>query len=299
MSELPKIPVGRFTDRVRGALELISGSVVTEAVDALRNDETVFLGFECPLFIPVRTDTADLLRQREGEKGRPWSAGAGAGVLAAGLAQVHWVLSALKREKPTVRGTTRPDDVMAGRANLLLWEAFVSSTSFGWIPEHLVTTCGPHEQDAAAAVVALRGKWASDNAMRSDLGEAKALSLAGAQLLATGVAEELGLLSEPCLVVKSGKPKWPGFSDPMPQRVWEEIAERDYLQPTGKAWERVYRTLRSAWQWDRRGMDEPPMLAILGGAAFLSREQCASSLDQDIGLGPAIWDRSALRAASR
>ncbi len=35
------------------------------------------LGFEATMYVPARRDIRDTLRQRPGEAGRPWSAGAG------------------------------------------------------------------------------------------------------------------------------------------------------------------------------------------------------------------------------
>jgi hypothetical protein len=59
---------------------------------------SIALGFQCPLYVPVRADPAELLQQREGEGGRPWSAAAGAGVLVAGLAQMRWLMSTSSRK---------------------------------------------------------------------------------------------------------------------------------------------------------------------------------------------------------
>lgn len=61
------------------------------------------LGFEAPLMVPVSPVGVDgwttLGQARQGEtvdggRSRPWSAGAGSGALATGLAQLAWVLGA-------------------------------------------------------------------------------------------------------------------------------------------------------------------------------------------------------------
>lgn len=72
------------------------GEQILELADAiaadLKDTGAVALGFECPLWVPVPLDPLELGRARPGEGDRPWSAGAGAGVLATGLAQVVWIL---------------------------------------------------------------------------------------------------------------------------------------------------------------------------------------------------------------
>jgi len=59
-----------------------------EVAELLNQGLPVALGFECPLFVPLRRAAVDLLRGRSGEGNRAWSAGAGSGALAVGLVQV-------------------------------------------------------------------------------------------------------------------------------------------------------------------------------------------------------------------
>src|SRR5437867_4377744 len=61
---------------------------VAEDLNAARR---VALGFECPLFVPLADDPAELLSAREGDGSRPWSAGAGPTVLAVGLVEAAWI----------------------------------------------------------------------------------------------------------------------------------------------------------------------------------------------------------------
>ena len=70
-------------------------------------------------------------------------------------------------------------------------------------------------------------------------------------------SSDFGSLREACVVAKTGKPRWPGFQMEEPEKVWTEIESRDYLQPTGTAWDRVYRTLFAAWKANPRGIEEP------------------------------------------
>lgn len=101
-------------------------------MSALQSDGRVALAFECPLSVPVpaadATGWMDLGRARAGEHNRPWSAGAGAGVLATGLVQLPWLLRYVADRSDTqVSATTQPAAFLDGRANLLLAEAMVTS----------------------------------------------------------------------------------------------------------------------------------------------------------------------------
>ncbi len=124
-----------------------------ECVNAALDERLpVALGFEAPLVLPVPFATsgasAGLGRARPGEHNRSWSAGAGAGALATGTVQLAWILDRLVAVRienlPTV--TTTPAAWTAGRADLLLWEAFVSGEG-----KPVPAEAGPHAADAAAA----------------------------------------------------------------------------------------------------------------------------------------------------
>ncbi|WP_460599454.1 hypothetical protein [Flexivirga lutea] len=104
------------------------GDAVVSALESGR----VALALECPLSVPVPAAEAmgwaDLGRARAGEHNRSWSAGAGAGVLATGLVQLPWLLRYVAdRSTVHVVATTQPDAFLAGRANLLIAEAMVTS----------------------------------------------------------------------------------------------------------------------------------------------------------------------------
>lgn len=93
---------------------------------------SVAVGFEFPLSIPVpqagSTKWSDLGKQRQGEDGRPWSAGAGAFALATGMAQMTWILNDVShRLDSKVPVTTQLDRFANSGAALLLAEVFVSA----------------------------------------------------------------------------------------------------------------------------------------------------------------------------
>jgi len=107
------------------------GASIEDLVSHVANDleagTPVALGFECPLFVPLAQDPLLLTAARDGDGNRPWSASAGATVLATGLTQVVWVLREIRRRvSGDVPAFLRWDCFQASGHGLLLWEAFVS-----------------------------------------------------------------------------------------------------------------------------------------------------------------------------
>ena len=125
-------------------------SAVQALEAALSEGRRAALILESPVAVPVpaadENGWRDLGRARAGEGNRPWSAGAGAGVLATGLAQTAWILSRLGSLRPGVTVTTQPARWGNGGAALLLAEAFVSGTG-----KPVPTEAGQHAADAEAA----------------------------------------------------------------------------------------------------------------------------------------------------
>ncbi len=124
-------------------------------LEALDNQVPVALGFEAPLMVPVSpvgpvNGWMTLGQARKGEtvdgRSRPWSASAGSGALATGLAQLAWVLERIGSGSPGLRCTTRPEPWLEGEAELFVWEAFVSGTGKP-VPSGITQ----HAADAAAA----------------------------------------------------------------------------------------------------------------------------------------------------
>lgn len=136
------------------------GAVVADGADpegaiqalaqAWAEDGRAVLAVEAPVAIPVPEPSSDEWRHlgaaRTGEGNRAWSAGAGAGVLATGLAQTAWMLSRLHVLAPQATATTQPGRFIAGQADLLLTEAFVTGTG-----KPVPTAAGQHAADAEAA----------------------------------------------------------------------------------------------------------------------------------------------------
>lgn len=172
----------------------MTGKAVGELVDALSEGlerGPVALGFEAPLWVPARSDELTVTGARVGEKSRAWSAGAGSGALATGLAVIPHILARLRKAAPRAVATmdwkappTRPHE-------LLLWEAFVSSSDKG----------DGHEEDA---IIAARGfaRACGDLQSYQKLDPEPCLNLLGACLLRTGWTNDIAVLSSDILVLK-------------------------------------------------------------------------------------------------
>jgi hypothetical protein len=95
-------------------------SAVTAVVAGLAWRGRAGLLLESPLSVPVPSGQAEgwrlLGKARAGEGNRSWSAGAGAGVLATGLAQGAWMLRQLVAAVPGLSATTQPEQWQASAA---------------------------------------------------------------------------------------------------------------------------------------------------------------------------------------
>ena len=163
-----------------------------EIADQLQQKNKVALGYECPLFVPVRNDPVSVNSSRNGEGSRSWSAGAGTGALATGLVEVIYVfnqLTALLETKPPI---TFDWSTFEQTASIFLWEAFVTSTSKG----------KDHADDAKIAIskfiAALPMPFAINAIQESDV-----FSLIGGAALRTGWSDDIAVLQQPCLVIKA------------------------------------------------------------------------------------------------
>lgn len=158
----------------------------------LSNGKKVAIGFECPLFVPVSDNPFALTNARQGENDRAWSAGAGCGALATGLTECVFILQEIRKAThEQIKPTFNWDDFRKGESNLLIWEAFISKSS-------KVLT---HSGDAKVAIEAFMRYY-------PNLAEANAVTavnpynLVAAALLRTGITNDIGMLSESCIVIK-------------------------------------------------------------------------------------------------
>ena len=168
--------------------------LVTEIGHDIQDGNSVALGFEAPLFIPVHICAENLSTGRQGDKDRAFSAPVGLAVATLAVHQAAWILSELR---PTCMGrcalTTdwkvwRPS---SERQVLLCWEAFVSGTAHS----------DSHERDAATAANAFlvdEDRLDQANAVTAE----RPLSLIGAVALWSGWTYDLAILHRPTLVIK-------------------------------------------------------------------------------------------------
>jgi len=169
-------------------------AVADVVVADLRAGIPVALGFEAPLFVPRPSSHARLNKQRVGDGGRPWCAGAGTGALALGIQHAMYVFERIAaQEKPRV--TFDLDALMSGDADLLIWEAFVSGDAKNR------AAANPHVDDARVAAQDFVRRIAKDK-VTSDVVEPDVLNLAAACLLGAGLTSDVGLLKQSCIVVK-------------------------------------------------------------------------------------------------
>ncbi|HKC13249.1 MAG TPA: hypothetical protein VKI41_14560 [Vicinamibacteria bacterium] len=152
------------------------------------------LGFGCPLFVPVAAAAKDLTRARAGEGSRAWSAVAGAGILAAGLTEVAWILkhirSAVSADVPCVLSWDAFERAPSG---FLLWEAFLPPAA------QSVSHAGDALRAAHAFVEALPRPQSTVEPRKDE----EVLSLLGAAMVWSGWRTDAAVLKEPCLVIKA------------------------------------------------------------------------------------------------
>lgn len=161
---------------------------------AIQSNRPVALGFECPLFIPLNNDETKLTCARAGEGNRPWSAGAGCGALTTGLAQVAWVLRAIKQPlDPVCSAYLDWREFCAASRGLFLWEAFVSAKA----------KASSHVKDAEVAVKAFAASLPDPVVRNAVWCKPPVHSLIGAAMLRTGWSTNVAVLEQPCLVLKA------------------------------------------------------------------------------------------------
>ena len=158
--------------------------------------ERVALGFEYPLFVPIRFKWIDLLRIRQGEGDRRFSAAHGRLDCTAGWAHVAWVLRRIADlMEEEIPGFVDWAAFSRASRGLFVWEAFVTD---------LAEDRGERGVHTRNALVAVRTFLAAlpDPRRNSEAGEQAVYSIAGAALLRAGMAFDPRILSAPTLVIK-------------------------------------------------------------------------------------------------
>ncbi len=178
-----------------GANGRLPSQMASHVAATLNAGESVALGFECPLFVPIPVAERELGRARVGEGARSWSAGAGSGALATGLVQVGWVLSEVRRllRVESAAFLDWADFRRAPSPSLLVWEAFVTGTAKGQT----------HADDAYIGVKAFESAMPDPSAETAVTTNCPVHSLAGSALVRAGWSTNLALLEQPCLVIRA------------------------------------------------------------------------------------------------
>ena len=159
------------------------------------------LGFEAPMFVPMRDKWIRLTDARSGECeggiSRPFSAAAGASVLVTSMVVVPYVLLGLRRAVPDAIATLDWHSWQHTTApkRLLLFEAFVSGSRKS-----------SHIEDARSAANALHAELSSgeiiNSAIEIDIDDEECFSVLGAMMVRTGWTSDSTVLSQSCLVVR-------------------------------------------------------------------------------------------------
>ena len=157
------------------------------------------LGFEAPMFVPMRKVPVHLTKARDGEGNRAFSATAGVSALGTSTVVVPYVLRGLRKAVPDVTATLDwrgwPCDPTEPR-RMLLFEAFVTSQN--------KKTDTRHVEDAQLAAEELYTKLGSKEEIKSSVTVDECFSILGAMMLRTGWSTDASVLSESCLVVRPG-----------------------------------------------------------------------------------------------
>ena len=171
---------------------------IMAVAEALRSGP-VALGFEAPMFTPIRDNATTLTKARQGEVtggiSRPFSASAGATVLVTALVIVPYVLSRLRDLAPKATATLDWRTPMVGSADLLLFEAFVTNKQ--------KITDTRHVEDARLAIAEFQRGMMNPASFESAVVEARRLNLLGASMLRTGWSIDPVVVGEECLVVRA------------------------------------------------------------------------------------------------
>lgn len=97
----------------------------------LTRQKGLILGLEAPLFVPLRADLMHATKGRKGEGRRPWSAGAGAQVLALNLPIMIYIFKKIQSMCAGVSFFTNQKDFCAKPNEIMLFEALVSGADKG------------------------------------------------------------------------------------------------------------------------------------------------------------------------
>ena len=170
-----------------------------------KKGETISLGFEAPLFMPIPDSSTDLNSGRTGESNRSMFAPAGAAVATIAVHESAYILKKLRASLPAEMQLS-----MDWQSNwkilpqiLFVWEAFVSSKAHS----------DAHDRDAATAVQYFLENEKDLDSVNLVKTCNNPLSLIAAAALWSGWSLDVSNLHKPCLVLRPPEP-YDGPIDP-------------------------------------------------------------------------------------
>ncbi len=164
----------------------------------LQNRQSVALGFEAPLFIPVPAESSALCYGRKNEERRSFAAPAGLAVATLGLHQAAWILRRIAHscgDSIEFETDARSWPPSKSHPILFCWEAFVSEKAHG----------RTHVQDAATAAMAFLSAESNLAGATTIIAE-RPLSLIAAAALWSGLATDTDVLHQPTVVIRPDEP---------------------------------------------------------------------------------------------
>ena len=165
--------------------------------DGLNKDAKVALGFECPLWIPIREEPKTLTSGRVREGSPSWASQTGATVLTTGLAQVSWILQKIREKPVNTEAFLDWNSYGKSERGLFIWEAFVSGEA-----KFKGTGPNPHIEDARTGVRAFINALPDlETAITAPLGS-RTRSLVGAALLWADWSKDPSFLHQACKVIR-------------------------------------------------------------------------------------------------
>ena len=163
----------------------------------LNQGAKVALGFESPLWIPVRENPWMLTRQRCDEGSPSWASQTGATVLTTGLAQVSWILKTIRDKPVNAKASLDWNLCRTSKDGLFVWEAFVSGPAKAERSDP-----DSHIKDAQTGVRAFIEALPDLEPDVTAPPKSRTCSLIGAALLWAGWSTDLSLLGQTCRVIK-------------------------------------------------------------------------------------------------
>ena len=178
--------------------EILKGTSLDDAIAPMANSLKhggLMLGLEAPLFVPIREDIMLATKARKGEERRPWSAGAGAQVLAMNIPIMTYILKKLYAAAPDARPYLNVAQGFECKpSQVLIFEAFVSGADKGT----------DHEDDAYILAKSCARELKAGRMPQSVIAADSDtyLNLIAAALLYCGWESDCGLLREHSHVYK-------------------------------------------------------------------------------------------------